>query len=534
VYAIEQEEQIQLLLPAYIPYREQAALVAATLMSCGKGDRALIQPYMRTATDVLRLAVALSGGDISLAKRTPFRKFKRAERRLLLSLLEQCSELTEDMLRHTTLWIRLGEIIHPGEYKSHYPRCYEAFDIVRNKKQVETFNRSLEKALRNYDVKLAVQQLMTRPGEFARRLDHLLRIANDEEEWMTTNFESIIDLVATPVLLQLMTHFKHRHAVSRQRVFFPKGNVAKVFAIEDARYPLAPHLCTTIVSLCEQSLMKRFAKLPPLGHVYIDEQLQHYTVPFSQRSASKSLRTLVRGSKIAMSEGDTIRFFLWWKEGLSTGRVDIDLSAMLYDDQWRYKEHISYTNLRSAKYKAAHSGDIVSAPAGACEFIDIHIPSVLAYGGRYIVVSLHSFTGQAYCDLPQCFAGWMIRQHPQSGEVFEPTTVANKLDLAANTQIAIPAVLDLKQRTIIWCDLALTSQPNYDNNVEGHESGIALMGKAMTTMQKSNLYDLFRLHALARGTIVATEEEAETIFSPEHGITPYDIEEIMAEYCAPE
>src|SRR5690606_18553178 len=185
-----------------------------------------------------------------------------------------------------------------------------------------------------------------------------------------------------------------------------------------------------------------------------------------------------------------------------------------------------------AKYKAAHSGDIVTAPNGACEFIDIDIPSVLAYGGRYVVATLHSFTGQGYCELPQCFAGWMMRQHPQSGEVFEPTTVTNKIDLASNTQIAIPAVLDLKERSIIWCDLALTTQPNYYNNVEGNQSGIGLMGKAMSNIQKCSLYDLFRLHAIARGTFVENEEEAETIFSPERGITPFHIETIMEEYLA--
>ena len=68
-------------------------------------------------------------------------------------------------------------------------------------------------------------------------------------------------------------------------------------------------------------------------------------------------------------EGATIRFFLWWKEGEVNGkhtdRVDIDVSAVLYDAGWRYMEHISYTNLRSAKYRACHIGDITSAPIGS-------------------------------------------------------------------------------------------------------------------------------------------------------------------------
>ena len=137
-------------------------------------------------------------------------------------------------------------------------------------------------------------------------------------------------------------------------------------------------------------------------------------MPFSQRSASRSLRTLVRGSKVALPEGgDTLRFFLWWKEGSvagkATGRVDIDLSAVLYDAQWRYKEHISYTNLKSDRYRAYHSGDITSAPNGAAEFIDLDMPSIVRAGGRYVLMSVLSFTRHPFVELPECFAGWMLR-----------------------------------------------------------------------------------------------------------------------------
>jgi len=535
-WAIEHEDHIEKLLPAAIPQKEQVGFVAAALIHSGKADATLIRPYIKTATDVLRLAAALSGGDVSLATSTPFRKFKRTERRLLLELLEQCSDITEDMLRYRERWIRLGEILHPSEYKQRFASCHTAFDIVRNNKPFETFNRNIEEALRYFDTDRAVEYLLERPGEFTRRLDHLLRLEGNDFEWIVSFFDSVADRVATPVLLQVMAHFKHRQQANELRLFFPKGNVAKAFALPDSRLPISSDACESVVTICEKILLARFAKQPDLGKVYIDEQLQHYMVPFSQRSASKSLRTLVRGSKLPMPAGDTIRFFLWWKEGMvegkETGRTDIDLSAALYDDKWSYMEHISYTNLKSDKYTAVHSGDIVSAPKGACEFIDLYIPSIVAYGGRYVVTTLHSYTGQVYCDLPECFAGWMMRQYPQSGEVFEPAAVVDRIDLASNTQISIPVVLDLKERAVIWCDLALARNPNYYNNIEGHQTGVVAMGKAMTTMAKPNLYDLFRLHALARGELVERAEEAQTVFSPQHGITPFDVEEIMASFLA--
>ncbi|MFX3648817.1 MAG: TerD family protein [Paenibacillus sp.] len=528
-------EEVDAILPAEIPFKENVGFVVSSLLKHEKANIDRIGPYFKTASDVLRLAVAWSDGDVSLAAASPFRKFKRRERRLLLGLLEQCGSITEDMLRYKDRWIRLGEILHPSEYKLRYPRCEEAFDILRNNKPYSTFNGSVELAFQYRNVWSLIDLLSQRPGEFARKLDHLLRMTEDEA-YVLLAFGEVAAQVSTPVLLQVRQHFAQRNEETDLRVFFPKGNVAKAFGIPNELPEIDEATCQEVVHLCEQALITRFADFPALGRTYIDERLQHYLVPFSQRSASKALRTIVRGSRIPMGEGDTIRFFSWWKEGevdgTPTGRVDIDLSAVMYDENWNYVEHISYTNLRSVKYKAAHSGDIVTAPHGASEFIDLHIPSIVNYGGRYVVTTLHSFTSHPYCNLPECFAGWMMRKKPGSGEIYEPSTVENKIDITADTQIAIPVILDLVERTIIWTDLALTRYPDYYNNVEGNQKGIVLMGKAMTTLRKPDLYDLFMLHAKARGELVDTKDQADTIYAVDEGVTPYDIEQIMAEYLA--
>lgn len=524
------------ILPSEIPFKENVGFVVASLLKHDKANLNRVGSYFKTATDVLRLAVAWSDGDVSLAEAIRFRKFKRSERRLLLGLLEQCHPITEDMLRFKDRWIRLGEILHPSEYKHRFKRCEEAFDILRNNKPFATYNGSVELAFQYDQVWTLIDLLMKRPGEYARRLDQLLR-STEHTEYVVLAFGEVADQVSTPVLLQVKNHFTRRQKSSKPedlRVFFPKGNVAKAFAIPNTLPEIQEAACQDIVQLCEQVLIKRFSELPPLGKVYMDEHLKDYHVPFSQRSASKALHTIVRGSRVPMAEGDTIRFFNWWREGdvdgEHTGRVDIDLSAVMYDQDWKYVEHISYTNLRSSHYQAVHSGDIVSAPQGACEFIDLHIPSIIRHGGRYIVTSLHSFTDQPYCNLPECFVGWMMRKKPGSGEIFEPSTVSNKIDVAADSQIAIPVILDLVERTVIWTDLSLTRHPDYYNNVEGNQKGMVLIGKAMTSLRKPDLYDLFMLHSRARGEFVDTADQADIIFSLENGVTPFDIELIMSEY----
>lgn len=523
------------ILPEQFDHKENLAYVASLLLHGRQGsqeNQLTLQPYFKTATDVLRLATAMSDGDISLAENTRFRNFNRRERRSLLELLEQCDSIAEDMLRYKNRWIRLGEKLHPFEYRQRYPKCDRGFDVVRNDRPVATFNSRLETAFTQQRWHDAIELLSTRPGEFARRLDFLLRNIDDGEVIKT--WREVSDRVSTPVLLQVANHFQHRNGdLDKLRVFFPKGNVAKAFAIENELPEIDSSVCQEVVEICERTLIDRFAKLAPLGKVYIDPSLKKFPIPFAGRSASKSLRQLTRGSRLPIGEGNTVRFFMWWKESVATGRVDIDLSAVMYDADWNYLEHISYTNLKSAKYRAVHSGDFTSAPDGASEFIDLDLASILNYGGRYVTASVLSFTHQPFNELPECFAGWMIRQNPNSGEIYEPQTVRDKVDLTANSAISIPAIIDLQQREIVWTDLSLSRHPSWrvvGNNVETSQKGIALIGKAITDLQPPTLEQLFKLHAKARGELVSSLEQADSVFSIEQGITPFDLDAIASRF----
>jgi hypothetical protein len=516
-----------------IPNKENLAIVGALLFETALN----IEPYFKTATDVLRLATALSDGDVSLAADSTFRSFARRERIRLLHMLEQCGNLEEDMLRWKARWIRLGERLHPGDYAKRYPRSFAAFSALRSNERIITYRSNVEETVRNGDVVKAISLLSQRPGEFARRLDHLLRTATSEmaQNRIVMAFMGCASEVSTPVLLQVYTHFSYRNT-SELRVVFPKGNVAKVRALEN-KLPELPFSITNQLSEGVAAVLRgRFSNLPSLGRVYVDHQLMGCLVPFSQRSASKSLRTLVRGSRLPFGgDKDTIRFFIHWhntKEGGWDGRVDLDLSAVFYNENWEYMEHVSYTNLRLSGYKACHSGDITSAPDGACEFIDIDIPSAVKHGAQYVIMSINSFTGQAFDQIPECFAGWMLRENPNSGEVFEPKMVLDKVDVTMSSKVGVPMILDLVNRQVIWADAAVNvNGRSWGYNVENTSDTIQLMGKAFTSIRKPNLYDLLRLHAEGRGTLVDDPECADVVFSVENG-TPFDLATIASEYMA--
>lgn len=519
-------EDVFRLLPDILPQKENVALIGAMLMKKGIGDQ-FVREKMRTATDVLRLAVALSDGDVSLASKTKFGKFSRPHRRLLLSLLEEKSSLIEDMLRWKERWKRLGEKLHPREFETKYPKTVRAFEVLRNDLPAPTFAGRIERALMASQVSDAVSELTTRPGDFARRLDHVLRLNAEYQTATLQAFNDVAVKVSTPVLLQTMHHFRSRLSGFEHRVFFPKGDVAKVYSMPNELPKLSEETCGEVERICSETLVSRFGQLPSLGKTYVDENLRSHPLPFATRAASKSLRTVSKGSRISLPDADTLRFFIWWKNG--RGRTDIDLSAALFGEDFTFLDVLSYYNLRSVG--GCHSGDIVDAPEGASEFIDITLSKTMNVNVRYVAMILTSYTQQPYVDLPECFAGWMARSEPESGEVYEPKTVQDRFDLTADTRVAIPIVFDIVERKAIWCDMALRDHPRYCNNVHANLKGINLTIRSMVQLSKPTIYDLLTLHAKARGEIVDSLEGAETIFSVEAG-TPFELEKLASEFMA--
>lgn len=407
-----------------------------------------------------------------------------------------------------------------------------AFETIRNGLPYKTFNGKVEQSIKTTDAGTTLRLLTNRPGEFARRLDHLLRTFADQTSVLDA-FLRVADQVSTPVLLQAWGHFRDRESLSH-RAFFPKGKAAKVQLSETRLPPFPLEISKLTTEGIRRVLVERFAKLPPLGKCYLDERLKDQLVPFSQRSASRSLKTVARGSHFDLPEGDTIRFFCWWKNIESnddwSGRVDIDLSASLFNDRWEHSEDIAYYNLRSGE--SFHSGDITSAPTGACEFIDLSLNSLLSKTMRYVAMSLHSFTSQPFTALPECFGGWMMRQRPNSGEIFEPRTVKDKVDLTAASRTSVPIIVDIVDRKVYWADIELKTHSQI-NNAAKNSVGFSQIGRAIVELNKPTLFELFAMHIDGRGQRVNARNEADSVFDLYDGtITAFDVDQILSQFLS--
>lgn len=508
------ENQLIKITPVKIPFKE--TLCSFVAKSFKRSYYGAATKSINTTTDVLRIACGLSGGDVSLAEKTKF-KLSNKERKFIISVLEKVIS-EEDVARHQKQWVRLFHCLHVGKF--HFAeKCNEIANIARNGK-CQSFNAKIEEHILNRDFSLLLQNLSKRGGDFARRLDHVLRTFTKEQDHILLAFDDSIKDVSTRVLIQLGNFYNNRNK-GFERLAIPKGSISKAIIIEKDNGKLPNYVVNCILNSISNELLKRFSAKEKLGKVYIDKSLKDVLIPLSMRTASDGLKVLQRGSKMSVGDKNIIRLFTHW-----VGR-DIDLSACFLNEDLTWNSEIAYYDLKNDF--AVHSGDITWAPApnGACEFIDIDLTKIKE-GIRYIALDLRVFSGQTFVH-QEAKVGWMMRDElgKQKGEIFEPSTVEQLINLTTESRSTVPCLFDVKERKVIWLDLNMSKNDFFVNAVACNRKAIFNLVKAAVNMKQTSLYDLLMLHAKTRGKLVETKEEADVVFDESFA---YKHEEILSNY----
>ncbi|MEU1435622.1 hypothetical protein ABZ438_16165 [Streptomyces sp. NPDC005786] len=413
--------------PDSLPVRENRAVVNEARLAVGAGL------LLDTVVDVLRLACALSDGDVTLQQPTRFRAFSRPVRRALLAGLDAVIAANPaklaDVHAHREPFKRLGERLHPHEYPR-WPHAADVFAVARGEKEARTFDSRVEKLLDEFDVAGAARLLKSAPGKLFRTLDLLLRIAADQEERdaVAAIAAQVAPEVSGRVVLSVREHFQNREReTDTPRIFVNRRGGGWV--TPDFRPPVPSADRDRLIAALDAEMRRR---LPAPGRLLVDPAVFDVALPLSGRAGAGGFGVLPRGSVSAV-DGSQLRFFTYWKE--TENRTDYDLSALLLHADYSTDAWLSYTALTAVG--GEHSGDVTEAPDGASEFINLSLDRVRS---ACVVPQVNIFSGEGFEQVEESFFGFMLRDGEQKGRPFEPRTVRMKSELRGTGRVALPLV----------------------------------------------------------------------------------------------
>lgn len=472
--------------PVRFPVRENKAVVNSVRV---QNQRPILAD---TVTDVLRLACALSGGDVTLVEKTKFKSLSRKVRRSLLGALDtviaESPEKMVDMNRHLEAWKRLGERLHPHESK--LPAVKGFFALVRGEENVTSTAGRVEKALASKDLLGAIRILGEAPGMLFRSLDRIIMLCGEDTKALNLLMQvvsKVVSKVSGRVILSVWEHLMNRSVQGSKRLF--SNTKGKTWVTDETRRELPSEVITGLVSIFKTELRARFAKMGISG-LQVDPDMLDVALPLTEKNKSSGFGIMPKGSVIPV-RGDTLRFFMYWKQ--KSERTDYDLAAFFMTEEYQNAGHCSWTSLRHGEAgDVVHSGDITSAPNGASEFINMKLGKVKT---PYIVAQINRYAGEDFQDIEENLFGFMELDASQKGQPFEAKAVKVKAEIRGKGQVAIPAIFMRRSDNTWackWLDLQLTGHPNM-NTIEGNKLTTAMLMKAAVERVNLTIRDLLEL-----------------------------------------
>ncbi|MEM6956298.1 MAG: hypothetical protein AAF645_11435 [Myxococcota bacterium] len=458
------------------PFRENRIDLVHLLITQG------IHPELGDATDVLRLAHALSDGDVSLREKGRLRRFKRAERRQLLSLLEASKHLEADVGARQEAFKRLFHELRPGDYKERFPCVVAVYDRLYKGEPFPSMNRELEACLAKRDVR-ALGILATRPGEFMRRLMHALRLFGGDAAGA---FMRVAPSLTNLQLLRLEKVLRTANG-RRFRTFPPRGNWSKLQVQPvDADAALDDSLLGGVADQLAGLVAARVKAIVPT--VNLDKRAQFVSLPTNDGD----LAPYGRGTRFPIPESvDFIRTASYWSSGPTAQNVWYDNGWNFFDAQWQPKGAVCW-NMPQVE-GAAFSGDPTNskdAEGRACQLIDLYPKKLHANGIRYAVWSLLCYSRKSFNEASEVFAALQWGEHAQSGGLFEPSRAQLAFPVRGAAMSKFIAYVDLERAECVYMDASLPARVSSAaaNEKQLSESLPAFMEYLETL---PSVYDLF-------------------------------------------
>lgn len=410
--------------------------------------------YMRDITDILRLCATLS--NCSMRGKIKFKKFKQAERKLIVNAIEQMLKTSsfyveQDIAKKKETWKLLFNHIHIFDYAC--PLLQKVY-VKLYKKQLHSFNAKVQKALDNRDVKLFTL-LKDRPTEFIRLFRQIYSAFGH------TCLSHLDYALLNADRVNLLKFKRYVNTINERKtlIYAPNGNWTKAQFVENTHSQLDESVIKHINVVIDDVLMSQNKIQYPNG-VVIDPQLANVKL----QTNDQELAEYGRGTCFPIPDNiKFVRTASYWKAKFEDGLDNcwFDNGWNFFDKDWKALGVCSWdwNSFGMSDCKSAiFSGDPTNSKdleGRACQMIDLYLDKLREDGVRYAVWSILCYSHVSFSQADEVLATLQWGENPEQGRLYEPKRAQMVFPLKGNNLTKYIAYLDLVENKLVYLDANL-------------------------------------------------------------------------------
>ncbi len=460
-------------------------------------------------------------------------KYSRQEGLMVAKWLNELPLATEKaceiMHPKRGMWIRFIRALRLAEYskKAGFENLAALLDTFYNQNYEVWQGRVNHFRLKLDDVQ-TFALLKQRPGLFARSLfANMLWFGADET---IAAFSEVIDKVPARLVFTLNMYAQNYFNPSMNRAVKPLGGVAKqvpanqLLEMYDAEQ--LAEMQSKIEDLCMLAMQKRFEKLEnPNKTMFIAPALFKMPVAIGDRSDNvQDLPSALMGTRFTV-EGDAIRLFMQWGEGLPAQHLDMDLSAYI-----AYKNKMDFCSFSQLVVKGCkHSGDIRAIPnkVGTAEYIELNINELAKNDAKFVAFVCNAYSNGSIT--PNMVVGWMnsrnaMKISTKTGVAYDPSCVQHQVRITQGLAKGLVfGVLDIENREIVWLEMPFQGQVVQQLDMKGINTLLAKLNA------KLSIGNLLVLKATAQGLILVETNDADEIYDMQWAMNTANVTKLLVD-----
>ena len=397
--------------------------------------------FITTATDVLRLNAALSDQDVSLREKVRFKRLSRNTRKYMLSMLENCSNLEDDVAMRPEMWKRFLGMLHPGDY-SFCTRVQVVYDKLYNR-NLPSFNAKVDPQIKTVAM---LETLKQRPGVFLRKFHDMYNTFGAKAS------EAFVKVIPSLSLSQLVKFKRYLATISDRKtlMYAPNGNWAKSQIEANTKKIIVNDELKALLAAIDAQLYTKLIKAFPQG-INADNRLDQIKL----QTNDQKLAEYGRGTVFDIPQDITfIRSASYWEQA-SHGNSWFDNGWNFFDSNWNSKGVCAW-NKTAFSNAAVFSGDPTNSKdlkGRGCQMIDLYLDKLQAQGVRYAVWSVLCYSNIKFADATDVLATLQMGEKAESGKLYEPARAQMVFPLKNNALASYVAYIDIAARKLVYMDV---------------------------------------------------------------------------------